>query len=108
MDATRRWAFIAAAAVPCAVLAAFCVVGIHEWWLISTKQIVVIPAPVPGATSAPEVPAARLLPLILASGALAGAFAFALWSGSRRALFAAYGAVALLIALAILRRSLLA
>lgn len=94
----KRWAFIAAAAIPCAALLLLCVVGLHEWWLISTGQIVVIPRPVPGTTSAPEVPAARLLPLIVTSGALGAMFAFALLKGSRRALIGAYLAVGLLIA----------
>lgn len=103
-----RWLFIAAAGVPGLALAAFCAVGIHEWWLISSGQIAVIPTPVPGMKSAPEVPAARLVPLILVSGALAAAFAYALWRGSRRALVGAWVAVALVIAFAVLRRTLLA
>lgn len=93
----RNWAFLAAAAIPCAALLVFCGVGIHEWWLISTRQIVVIPPPMPGATSAPEVPAARLVPLILGSGALAAMFAYALLRGSRRVLISAYLAVCLVI-----------
>lgn len=96
----RRWLFLAAAAIPCAALLLFCVVGVHEWWLISTRQIAVIPAPMPGATSAPEVPAARLVPLIVASGALGAMFAYALLKGSRRALLGAWLAVGLVMAVA--------
>lgn len=102
----RHWAFVAAAAIPCAALLLLCVVGLHEWWLISTKQIVVIPTPGPGATSAPEVPAARLVPLIVASGALGAMFAFALLKGSRRALIGAYLAVGLVMVVTYFWRAL--
>lgn len=94
----KRWLFIAAAAVPCAALLVFCGTGIHEWWLISTHQIAVIPTPVRGATSAPEVPATRLLPLILGSATLAALFAYAGLRGSARVLICAYLAVGLVIA----------
>lgn len=102
----KNWAFRAAAAIPCVVLLAYCLVGLHEWWLISTKQIVVIPPVARGTTSAPEVPASRLVPLILGSGILSATFAYALWRGSRRALGAAYLAVALLVAAILVRRML--
>ena len=98
------WAFLAAAAIPCAVLLVFCGVGIHEWWLISTNQIAVIPTPTRGTTSAPEVPAASLLPLILGSGGLAAMFAYALFRGSRGALVGAYLAVGLVIGVTLVRR----
>ena len=96
----RNWLFIAAAAIPCLVLLAFCVTGIHEWWLIGTKQIAVIPRPHPGDTSAPEVPASSLVPLILGSGALAATFGYALLRRSRKVLIAGYAIVALIAALA--------
>jgi len=101
-----RWAFLAAAAIPCVALLVFCGIGIHEWWLISTKQIVVIPTPMPGATSAPEVPAARLVPLILGSGLLAAMFAYALLRGSRGALICGYLTVCLVIGVTYVRRML--
>lgn len=102
----RSWIFLAAAAIPCAVLLVFCGVGIHEWWLISTHQIAVIPTPMRGTTSAPEVPAASLLPLILGSGILAAMFAHALLRGSRRALLGAYLAAGFVIGLILVRRML--
>lgn len=106
-DAARgRWLFVVAAAIPCLALLAFCVIGIHEWWLIGTRQIIVVPTPAPGATSAPEVPAARLVPLILGSGALAAVFAFAWLRGSRRALLGGYLAVGLVIGATLVRRLL--
>lgn len=106
MSRFSRWAFLAAAAVPCVVLLAFCGIGIHEWWLISTHQIAVIPAPKPGAAMAAEVPAARLVPLILGSGTLAALFAYAFLRGSRGALITAYLAVFLLIGVIYVRRML--
>lgn len=84
------WLFIAAAAIPCAVLLLFSAAGAHEWWLITTKQIVVAPAPRPGVSSIPEVPASSLLPLILGSAALAAMFGYALLRRSRKALAATY------------------
>ena len=102
----RDWAFLAAAAIPCVALLLFCGLGLHEWWLISTKQIVVIPTPTPNVTSAPEVPAARLLPLIIGSGILAAMFAYALLRGSRGALITAYLTVGLLLGVAYVRRML--
>lgn len=96
----RRWGFRAAAALPCAALLLLCIVGLHEWWLISTRQIVVIPTPSPGTTLAEEVPAARLLPLIFGSGALAAVFAYALLKESRRVLIGAYLAAGLVVAVA--------
>ena len=100
----RSWLFIAGAAIPCLAALLFCAVGIHEWWLISTHQIAVIPTPTRGATSAPEVPAARLLPLILGSGMLAAMFAYALLRGSRGVLLSAYLAVAFVVAVTLVRR----
>jgi hypothetical protein len=102
----KRLAFLAAAGIPCAVLLAFCAVGLHEWWLISSGQIAVVPTPAPGATSAPEVPASRLVPSILASGILGAMFAYALLRGSRGALISAYLAVGLLIGMTFVRRIL--
>lgn len=100
----QHWFFIAAAAIPCAALLIFCGVGIHEWWLIKTAQIVVIPTPTPGASSAPEVPATRLVPLIFGSGMLAALYAYALLRRSRAALLCAYLAIGLLIAWHYLQR----
>ena len=94
-DKARRWSIVVAAALPGLALAAFCLVAAHESWLIATHQIAVIPKPVPGMTSAPEVPAARLLPLILGSGALAGVFAYAALKPSKKALLYGYLALAL-------------
>lgn len=102
----RNGFFVTAAAIPCAALLIFCGVGIHEWWLISTQQIIVVPTPTPGTTSAPEVPAARLVPLILGSGALAALFGYAWLRGSRRALLGAYLAVGFVIGAALVRRML--
>lgn len=103
MQAKNRWAFLLAAGIPCAALLVFCAVGIHEWWLISTHQIAVIPAPRPGDASAPEVPAARLLPLILVSGLAAALFAWAFLRRSGRLLGSAYLAVLLVLLAAYLR-----
>lgn len=86
----KRWGFLAAAAIPCAALLVFCGTGIHEWWLISSHQIAVIPMPRRGDISVPELPAARLVPLIVSGIILAGMFAYALVRGSRRVLVAAY------------------
>ena len=102
----RNWLFIAAAAIPCIVLLVFCATGIQEWWLISTKQIAVIPTPKPGETSAPEVPASSLLPLILGSGALAATFGYALLRRSRKVLVAGYVIVALIAGLAYAARAI--
>lgn len=89
--------FSTAAAIPCCALLLFCGFAIHEWWLISTHQIVVTPALARGASSAPEVPASRLLPLIIGSGLLAAAFAYSLLRGSMRVLIGAWLAVALVV-----------
>lgn len=102
----NSWVFLAAAGIPCAVLLLLCGVALHEWWLISSGQIAVIPRPVPGQHSVPEVPAASLLPLILGSGILAASFAYALLRGSRPVLICAYLAVFLLIAMPHVRRML--
>ena len=102
----KRWTFLAAAIVPCAILALFCAVTVHEWWLISTNQIVVTPRPTPGVSSVPEVPAERLLPMIVGSGLLAAGFAFAAWRQSKAALISAYLALALVALLPLLRRLL--
>lgn len=102
----KRWAFLAAAVVPCAVLLLFCAVTVHEWWLISTNQIVVTPRPSPGVSSVPEVPAERLLPIIVGSGLLAAGFAFAAWRRSRAGLVSAYLALVLVALLPLLRRML--
>ena len=99
----RHWLFIAAAALPCAVLALFCAYTIHEWWLISSHQIAVIPAPRPGDTSLPEVPASRLLPFVFGSGVLAALFAFALLRNSMRALVAGYAGLLLVVGQAVVR-----
>lgn len=106
MSRFSHWAFLAAAAIPCVALLLFCGFGIREWWLISTHQIAVIPTPVPGAMSAPEVPAARLVPLILGSGMLAALFAYAFFRGSKRALITAYLAVVLVLGVTYVRRIL--
>lgn len=102
----RTWLFIAAAAIPCALLLLFAATGLHEWWLISSKQIVVAPMPRPGESSLPEVPASRLLPLIAGSAALAGLFGWALLRGSRRALAGGYAILLVLVAVAVARRVL--
>ena len=106
MTNKRSWLFIAAAAIPCLVLLLFCATGIQEWWLIGTKQIAVIPTPHPGDTSAPEVPASSLVPLILGSGALAATFGYALVRGSRRVLTAGYVIVAVIAGLAYAARAI--
>jgi len=102
----KRWAFLGAAALPCALLLAFCGYTIHEWWLISTHQIAVVPAPARGATSVVEVPAARLVPVILGSALLAATFAYALLRGSRWTLLGGYLALGLLILAPLVRRVL--
>ena len=100
-DSARSWAFIAAAAIPCVAALLFFAVGAHEWWLISTNQIAVIPAPRPGqAAESVEVSASSLLPLVLGSGALAATFGYALLRRSRGALIAGYTIVALIAGLA--------
>lgn len=103
MRVTKKWAFLAAAVIPCGVLLLLCGVAIHEWWLISTHQIVVIPTPRPGSTSELEVPAARLLPLILGSGAVASMFAYASLRSSKGALISAYLVVFLVLGVAFVR-----
>ena len=104
-DSARSWAFIAAAAVPCLAALLFFVVGAHEWWLISTNQIAVIPAPRPGqAAESVEVSASSLLPLVLGSGALAATFGYALLRRSRRVLVAGYAIVAVIAGLAFFSR----
>lgn len=105
--ASRRWTFIAAAAIPCGVLLLFCVAGAREWWLITTGQILVIPAAMAGSSAPHEVPAARLVPWILGSGALAAAFAQALWRDSRRLLLAAYLVTGLALGAVLTVRALL-
>ena len=105
-DSARSWAFIAAAALPCLAALLFFVVGAHEWWLISTRQIAVIPAPRPGQADVVEVSASSLLPLVLGSGALAALFGYALARGSRKALLAGYATVALIAALTYAARAL--
>jgi hypothetical protein len=86
------------------MLLLLCGVAIREWWLISSGQIAVIPMPVRGQTSVPNVPASSLWPLIAGSGLFAAAFAYALWRGSRRVLIGAYLALLLLIAMPLVRR----
>lgn len=96
----RNWLFVAAAAIPCAVLLVFFGTAFREWWLITSKQIVVIPAISPGQTSAPEVPATRLVPFIVVSGMLVATFAYALLRRSTKALLGGYLVVVLGAALA--------
>lgn len=103
---TRRWLFVVAAALPCLVLLAFCVVGAQEWWLIRTQQITVVPRPQPGQTSAIAVPAGHLVPWILASGTLAITFAYAMLRRSARALLVGYLALLLIVGAAVARRAL--
>ena len=106
-DSARRWAFIAAAAIPCIAALLFLGIGIHEWWLISSGQIAVIPAPRPGqAAESVEVSAGSLLPLLLASAALAATFGYALLRRSTRVLVAGYAVVALIAGLAWAARAL--
>lgn len=102
----KRWAFVAAALIPCTLLLVLCGIGLHEWWLISTNQIVVTPRPTPGAGSVPQVPAQRLLPLIVGSGLLAAWFGYAGWRGSKAALASGYLALALLALAPLIRRLL--
>jgi hypothetical protein len=104
----RSWPFTLAAAIPAGVLLLYCAVGLHEWWLIASGQIAVIPAPKPGDTSMPEVPAASLLPLIFVAGAMAAGFIWAWLRGSRRILQGSYLALLGLIALAMARHALMA
>ena len=80
--------------------------GLHEWWLILTNQIAVVPMPKSGDAVAVEVPASRVLALVLGSGALAAAFGYALLRGSKKALIGGYAALALVIAAAWLRQVL--
>ena len=103
---TRRWLFVLAAGLPCLVLLVFCAVGAQEWWLISTRQIAVIPMPRPGQATAAEVPAARLVPWVLGSGALALTFAYALLRRSTRALLAGWLVLLAIVGAAVARRSL--
>ena len=100
------WAFTLAAALPCLALLVFAGIGLHEWWLIVTNQIAVVPMPKAGDAVAVEVPAARVLPLVLGSGALAGVFAWAWWRGSGRALASGYAILLLIVGLALARRLL--
>lgn len=102
----KRWAFLAAAGIPCAALLFFCAVTTYEWWLISSHQIVVTPPPMQGTSSVPEVPASTLLPLIFGSAALAALFAFAGLRTSGRALAAGYLALGLLVVVPLVRRML--
>ena len=104
--AARSWLFLAAAAIPCVVLLLFCGVAAHEWWLIATKQIAVIPTPRPGDTFAQEVSASSVVPFILGSGFLAATFAYAALRGSSKALVAGYAAVGLIAGLAYAARAL--
>jgi hypothetical protein len=100
---SHGWWFSLAAALPCLVLLAFAGIGLHEWWLIVTNQIAVVPMPKAGDAVAVEVPASRVLPLVLGSGALAAAFGYALLRGSRKVLGGAYAALALVIGAAAAR-----
>ena len=102
----RRWLFLAAAVIPCVLLLLFCGVAAHEWWLIATKQIAVIPTPKPGDSFAQEVSAASVVPFILGSGVLAAIFAYAALRGSRKALIAGYAAVGLIAGLAYAARAI--
>jgi len=104
--APRSWLFIAGAVIPGLAALLFCAVGINEWWLISSGQIAVIPAPTPGVTEAQEVRAWTLLPFIAGSGAIAAAFGYALLRGSRKALIAGYGAVAVIAGMGYAARAL--
>jgi hypothetical protein len=106
VPARRGWLFIAAAAIPCFLLLAFCGVAVHEWWLIATGQIAVIPTPRPGDAFAQEVSASSVVPFIIGSGALAVTFAYAALCGSRKALIAGYAAVGLIAGLAYAARAI--
>ena len=101
-----RWLLLAAAAIPCVVLLLFCGIAVHEWWLIATNQIAVIPTPRPGASFAQEVSAASVVPFILGSGFLAALFAYAGLRGSRKALIAGYVTVGLIAGLAYAARAI--
>lgn len=99
MRVKSHWVFLGVAGIPCAVMLIFCGVALHEWWLISSGQIAVIPSPVRGQPSVPEVPAASLLPLIVGSAVLAILFAYAALRRSKTALATGYLALLLLAAL---------
>lgn len=103
MPNKRGALFIAAAALPCVVMVLFCVLTIHEWWLIASEQVAVIPSLKPGQSSAEQVPASRLLPFAFVSGALAAVFAWAIVRNSRRALVGGYVAILLIVGQAWLR-----
>jgi hypothetical protein len=102
----RSWIFLAAAAIPCVLLLAFCSFWVHEWWLISTHQIVMIPTPKRGQTWASEMPASDLVPVILGSGALAALFGYALFRGSKRVLGCAYLILGLIMVAPLVKRML--
>jgi hypothetical protein len=99
-----HWIFLGAAGVPCVVLLVFFGTAVYEWWLISSGQIAVIPRPMRGQSSVPEMPAASLLPLILGSAMLAALFAFAWLRRSKAALATGYLIALLLIAAPLVRR----
>ena len=103
MRPRHGWLFSLAAALPCLALLLLAGVGLHEWWLIATNQIAVVPMPKAGDAVAVEVPASRVLALALGSGALAATFGYALLRGSRKALVGGYVAVLLVAGLAWLR-----
>lgn len=96
-----RIAFVVAAGLPALALLAFAAIGVHEWWLIHTHQITVIPRPVPGQSSVPNMPASNALILAAASAAFAGLFAYA-WL--RRSRLALAGGWLLLVMLAVAPR----
>lgn len=100
------WSFTFAAALPCLALLLFAGIGLHEWWLIATNQIAVVPMPRPGDAVAPEVPASRVMLLVAGTLALAATFGYALWKGSRKALAGGYFALLLVVGLAVLKRAL--
>lgn len=103
MRPPHGWLFSLAAALPCLALLLLAGVGLHEWWLIATNQIAVVPMPKAGDAVAVEVPASRVLALVLGSGALAATFGYALLRGSRKALVGGYVAVLLVAGVAWLR-----
>ena len=106
MQVKGRWLFVLAAGIPCVVFFIILCVGVHEWYLVATHQVVVIPRPQKGDVSVPNMPASDLYPWIFVSGALTAAFAYALMRNSTRILKAGWLLVLAIVAQAWIRHHL--
>lgn len=102
----KRRLFLVAAAIPAVLFLGIFLFGLNDWYMITTHQLVVIPRPLKGQTSVPNMPASDLYPWIIATGTLTATFGYALWRRSKRALAGGYFLIFVIVAQAWIRHHL--